>query len=81
MKTDKNKFINNILFFIILVILTFITFYLRDLSKIGRFQTTGDGGTILDTKTGQTYSINPKGLNLDSSYWKLIPNTKPIIKE
>ena len=81
MKTDKNKFINNILFFIILVILTFITFYLRDLSKIGRFQTTGDGGTILDTKTGQTYSINPKSLNLDSSFWKLIPNTKPIIKE
>jgi hypothetical protein len=64
-----------------LVILTFITFYLRDLSKIGRFQTTGDGGTILDTRTGQTYSIQFKNLEIDSSDWELIPNTKPIIKE
>ena len=81
MKTDINKFINNILFFIILVILTFITFYLRDLSKIGRFQTTGDGSTILDTKNGQTYSINPKNYNIDSTFWKRIQETEPIIKE
>ena len=81
MKTDKNKFINNILFFIILVLLTFITFYLRDLSKIGRFQSSGDGSTILDTRTGQTYSIIPKIDNIDSSFWKRIPETEPIIKE
>ena len=81
MKIESNKIINNLFLIIVIVLLSLITFYLRDLSKIGRFQTTGDGGTILDTKNGQTYSINPKGLNLDSTFWKLIPNTKPIIKE
>jgi hypothetical protein len=81
MKIESNKIINNLFLIIVIVLLSLITGYLRDLSKIGRFQTTGDGGTILDTKTGQTYSINPKGLNLDSTFWKLIPNTKPIIKE
>ena len=81
MRIDLNKIFTNILLLMMVILLLLTTCYLRDLSKIGRFQTTGDGGTILDTKTGQTYSINPKGLNLDSSFWKLIPNTKPIIKE
>ena len=80
MKTDKNKFINNILFFIILVLLTFITFYLRDLSKIGRFQNNGDGSKILDTRTGQTYSIGQRFFG-DSIFWKRITQTEPIIKE
>jgi hypothetical protein len=64
---------------VILLLLT--TCYLRDLSKIGRFQTTGDGSTILDTKNGQTYSINPKNYNIDSTFWKRIQETEPIIKE
>jgi hypothetical protein len=79
MKTELNKIISNILLLILLGILIFITFSLRDISKNGRFQK--DGGTILDTRTGQTYEIQFKNIQLDSSDWELIPNTKPIIKE
>ena len=81
MKIESNKIINNLFLIIVIVLLSLITGYLRDLSKIGRFQTTGDGGTILDTRTGQSYSIQFKNLEIDSSDWELIPNTKPIIKE
>jgi hypothetical protein len=65
-----------------LVILTFITFYLKDISKNGRFQSSGEyGGTILDTRTGQTFTIQYKNIDMDSSNWELIPHTKLIIKE
>ena len=81
MKIESNKIINNLFLIIVIILLSLITIYLRDLSKIGRFQTTGDGSSILDTKNGQTYSINPKNYNIDSTFWKRIQETEPIIKE
>jgi hypothetical protein len=80
MKIDINKIITTLLLIIMVVLLFYITFFLNDVSKNGRFQSSGDGSTILDTRTGQTYSITPKIDNIDSSFWKRIPETGPIIK-
>ena len=80
MKIDINKIITTLLLIIMVVLLTFITFYLRDVSKNGRFQNNGDGSKILDTRTGQTYSIGQQFLG-DSIFWKRITQTEPIIKE
>ena len=67
MKTEINKFINNILLFIMVIILLFVTFFLKDLSKNGRFQLIDE--TILDTRTGKFIRID----NMRSN--------EPIIKE
>lgn len=56
---------------------------LRDMSKNGRFQisSSNDGDTFLDTRTGESYTSFPKSVQIDTSLWKKIPHTKPIINE
>ena len=82
MKIDLNKLINNILLFIIMLILIYMIPILKDLSLNGRFQvsSSSDGDTFIDTRTGESYTSFPKSVNIDTSLWKKIPHTKPIIE-
>ena len=82
MKIDLNRIIIYLLLVILIISVLKLSYEVKESSKIGRFQISGgETNVIIDTKTGETKIILPKGFDGDTSLWNKFPSTEKIITD